>query len=1121
MDPEDEVEDDVEDVREDDAFGDAHASDSDEDFAPAAMEESDDDEPADVMTPSKIALAKAEKARLRQLKKQQRDEIEKVRLQQNAAIAKVRARSSNPQIPTDVSLPRKRPFPCPVPDDRGGGIATVFRAGDRDRGFRFRFRVDTSLGTGFTRAIRAPRDRRAPPARTRGSGFAPFSSFSTDRSEPRFPNPQDNSGGKWRYLMQQTEVFSHFLAGTKAHNAKKGGRRSKQAEDAEDHELVEAAEEYHAVRLTVQPECIKFGKMREYQLAGLNWMIRLFDHGINGILADEMGLGKTLQTISLLGYLSEYRGITGPHMVVVPKSTLGNWMNEFKRWCPMIRPFKFHGNQEARAAQKAQYLDRNNAFDVCVTSYEMVIKEKNALKKFHWRYIIIDEAHRIKNENSRLSKVMRMFACNNRLLITGTPLQNNLHELWALLNFLLPEVFGDAGQFEEWFGTGTEGDNTEVVQQLHKVLRPFLLRRLKAEVEKNLPPKKEMILKVGMSEMQKEYYKRALQKDIQVVNSGGDRSRLLNMVMQLRKCCNHPYLFQGAEPGPPFFTDEHLVENSGKMVLLDKLLKKLKEKGSRVLIFSQMTRLLDILEDYLLFRRYKYCRIDGNTDGEAREDMIDSYNAPGSEKFVFLLSTRAGGLGINLTTADTVVIYDSDWNPQMDLQAMDRAHRIGQTKEVSVFRFCTDGSVEEKVIEKAYKKLALDALVIQQGRLQENQKNVNKDELLSMVRFGADKIFDGTTNSTITDEDIDTIIAKGEDETKLLNEKMAGFTDKALKFSMDADASLYEFEDKEADENKEAFEGLDMKAVIAQGWIDPPKRERKKNYNESDYYRDVMNQGPRKPAASGPRILKLQNMSDFQFYEVPRITELYNKEVARKQYEWHREKQLEALQNNAVPQDLPPEEPTAPKPLTEAERDEYEQKLNGGFKDWNRRDFQAFCRAAEKYGRADAEGMASEIEGKTLEEVKEYNAVFWQRYTEIADYKRILGNIERGEAKLQRQNEMLKNVKRKLEMYKNPWRDLKLVYGSSSKVKSYTEEEDRFLLCSIPEVGFGNWEELKAQIRQHWLFRFDWFIKSRTPKELQRRIETLINLVEKEFEEVDKKRPAGGGGAPAAKKPKA
>ena len=922
--------------------------------------------------------------------------------------------------------------------------------------------------------------------------------------------------------MAQTEVFSHFLSGTKAEKAKKPGRRGKQAEEAEDAELVEHAEEYQAVRLTVQPECIKFGKMREYQLAGLNWMIRLFDHGINGILADEMGLGKTLQTISMLGYLSEYRGITGPHMVVVPKSTLGNWMNEFKRWCPMIRAFKFHGNAETRAAQIAEHM-RPGGFDVCVTSYEMVIKEKNALKKFHWRYIIIDEAHRIKNENSRLSKTMRMFSCNNRLLITGTPLQNNLHELWALLNFLLPEVFGSAGQFEEWFGTGEDGgDNVEVVQQLHKVLRPFLLRRLKAEVEKNLPPKKEMILKVGMSDMQREYYKKALQKDIAVVNSGGDRSRLLNMVMQLRKCCNHPYLFQGAEPGPPYFTGEHLIENSGKLMLLDKLLKRLKQKGSRVLVFSQMTRLLDILEDYMLYRQHKYCRIDGNTSGEDREDMIDSYNAPGSEKFVFLLSTRAGGLGINLVTADTVIIYDSDWNPQMDLQAMDRAHRIGQTREVSVFRFCTDNSVEEKVIEKAYKKLALDALVIQQGRLQENQKNLNKEELLSMVRYGADKIFDGAgSGATITDEDIETIIAKGEDETKQLNEKMAGFTDKALKFSMDADASLYDFADKEAGDDTK-FEGLDVQAVISANWIDPPKRERKKNYNESDYYRDVLAQGSKPTQAKGPRILKLQNMSDFQFYEVARITALYEKDVARKQYDWQRARQAEELQNNAVPQDLPPEEPTAPQPLSEAERAEYEKLLDGGFSNWNRRDFQAYCRACEKFGRADPEGMAEEIEGKTVEEVKAYNEVFWKRYEEVSEWKRILGNIERGEAKIARQNDMLKAVRRKIEMYKNPWRDLKIVYGAN-KVKSYTEEEDRFLLCSIPEIGFGNWEELKAVVRQHWLFRFDWFIKSRTPKELSRRVETLINLVEKEFEDADKggKRASTGGDGNDAKKAKA
>lgn len=937
---------------------------------------------------------------------------------------------------------------------------------------------------------------------------------------PSFPSQkkkkkkQDSTGGKWKYLMAQTEVFSHFLAGTKAEKAKKQvGRRGKAAEEEEDAEMVEHAEEIQTVRLTVQPECIKHGQMRDYQLAGLNWMIRLFDHGINGILADEMGLGKTLQTISLLGYLHEYRGITGPHMVVVPKSTLGNWMNEFKRWCPMIKAFKFHGNAEMRAGQIAEHLQPGK-FDVCVTSYEMVIREKNALKKFHWRYLIIDEAHRIKNENSRLSKTMRMFACNNRLLITGTPLQNNLHELWALLNFLLPEVFGSAGQFDEWFGTGTDGeDNVEVVQQLHKVLRPFLLRRLKAEVEKSLPPKKEMILKVGMSEMQKEYYKKALQKDIEAVNSGGDRSRLLNMVMQLRKCCNHPYLFQGAEPGPPFFAGEHLIENSGKLVLLDKLLTRLKQKGSRVLIFSQMTRLLDILEDYMIYRKHKYCRIDGNTSGDDRELAIDGYNAEGSEKFVFLLSTRAGGLGINLVTADTVIIYDSDWNPQMDLQAMDRAHRIGQKKEVSVFRFCTDNSVEEKVIEKAYKKLALDALVIQQGRLQENQKNLNKDELLSMVRYGAEKIFDGAQGSTITDEDIETIIAKGEDATKQLNEKMAGFTNKALNFAMDADASLYEFADKPDDAEKTAFDGLDMKQVISANWIDPPKRERKKNYNESDYYRDVMQLGAAKPKATGPRILKLQNMSDFQFYDVQRVTFLYNKDVARKQYEWQRARQAEELGNNAIPQDLPAEKPTDPQPLSDAERDEYEQKLNGGFSNWNRRDFQAYCRACEKFGRQDPDGMAEEIEGKTVDEVKAYNEVFWVRFAEVSDYKRVLGNIERGEAKIARQNDMLKAVRRKIDLYKNPWRDLKIVYGAN-KVKSYTEEEDRFLLCSLPEVGFGAWEELKAQVRQHWLFRFDWFIKSRTPKELSRRIETLINLVEKEFEEVDKgnKRLSGAGG---------
>jgi len=420
------------------------------------------------------------------------------------------------------------------------------------------------------------------------------------------------------FLLRQAEVFQHFApvaSNAAIEKKKRRGRHGGYTEEQEDEELLrdeETGGEMAGHRLQVQPSIIAHGKMREYQLQGLNWLIHLYDNGINGILADEMGLGKTLQTISLLAYLREFRGITGPHMIIVPKSTLHNWLNEFRRWCPSIKAVKFHGNAEERQLQK-DTLVTHGKFDAVVTSYEMVIKEKNHWKKFHWRYIIIDEAHRIKNENSILSKCVRMLKTNYRLLITGTPLQNNLHELWALLNFLLPEVFSSAEKFDEWFQIGGDGGKeaeAEVVQQLHKVLRPFLLRRLKSDVEKSLPPKKETILKIGMSDLQKKYYAALLQKDMEAVTGGADRSRLLNIVMQLRKCCNHPYLFQGAEPGPPYLAGEHLVETSGKLVLLDKLLPKLKERGSRVLIFSQMTRMIDILEDYCQYRQFQYCRID-------------------------------------------------------------------------------------------------------------------------------------------------------------------------------------------------------------------------------------------------------------------------------------------------------------------------------------------------------------------------------------------------------------------------------------------------------------------------------------------------------------------------------
>ena len=893
-------------------------------------------------------------------------------------------------------------------------------------------------------------------------------------------------------------MFQHFApaaaAGASASKKKKKGRHgAMMTEEMEDEELLrdEADDAGQAVshRLLAQPSIITGGKLREYQLQGLNWMIHLYDNGINGILADEMGLGKTLQTISLLAYLREFRGITGPHMVIVPKSTLHNWLNEFRRWCPSIKAVKFHGNAEQRQHQK-DVICQPGKFDVVVTSYEMVIKEKNHWRKFHWRYIIIDEAHRIKNENSILSKVVRMLTTNYRMLITGTPLQNNLHELWALLNFLLPEVFSSAEKFDEWFqiGAGKEAE-AEVVQQLHKVLRPFLLRRLKSDVEKSLPPKKETILKIGMSDMQRRYYAALLQKDMDAVTGGAERSRLLNVVMQLRKCCNHPYLFQGAEPGPPYVTGEHLVENSGKMVLLDKLLPKLQTRGSRVLVFSQMTRMLDILEDYCLFRGYQYCRIDGNTSGEDREQQIDDYNKPDSEKFIFLLSTRAGGLGINLYTADTVVLYDSDWNPQMDLQAMDRAHRIGQKKEVQVFRFCVENAIEEKVIEKAYKKLRLDALVIQQGRLVENTKSVNKEDLLQMVRYGAEMVFSSEA-SKITEADIDAIIQKGETSTRELNQKLQTYTDDAMKFTMDGGLSVYDYQGEEEPRGAEDADQLDqLKALMGANWVDPPERKRKRvvSYAENEFFRQAQGKEPRAPrGGGGPRLSKMPALQDFQFFDVPRLTQLYDREHA---HELHRhalaQREAAAVAQGAseetIAKEITAPQPDDPRPLSEEEQAERERLLEAGFSHWNRRDFNAFVRACERHGRAQLSAIAAEVEGKTEQEVRDYAAVFWARVGELNDAERILKNIERGEQRLQRQQDITAAIAAKLEKYKNPWHELKIAYGPA-KGKAYTEEEDRFLICKVHQLGYGAWDELKAEIRNHWRFRFDWFFKSRTPQ---------------------------------------
>ena len=916
-----------------------------------------------------------------------------------------------------------------------------------------------------------------------------------------------------------------------AKNAKKGiaraggaaAERRRRTEQEEDAELLKEEKRRGPAETIFResPGFIKNGTMRDYQVAGLNWLVSLHENGISGILADEMGLGKTLQTIAFLGYLRHICDISGPHLIVVPKSTLDNWNREFTMWTPEVNVLVLQGAKDERHQLINDRLI-DEKFDVCITSYEMILREKSHLKKFAWEYIIIDEAHRIKNEESSLAQIIRLFNSRNRLLITGTPLQNNLHELWALLNFLLPDVFGDSEAFDKWFSCQNEDQET-VVQQLHRVLRPFLLRRVKSDVEKSLLPKKEVNLYIGMSDMQVKWYKKILEKDIDAVNGAGgkgeSKTRLLNIVMQLRKCCNHPYLFEGAEPGPPYTTDEHLIYNAGKMVMLDKILTRMKKQGSRVLIFSQMSRVLDILEDYCVFRDHKYCRIDGSTAHEDRIASIDEYNKPGSEKFVFLLTTRAGGLGINLTSADIVVLFDSDWNPQADLQAMDRAHRIGQTKQVVVFRLVTEQAIEEKVLERAAQKLRLDQLVIQQGRAQQAAKAAaSKDELLSMIQHGAEKVFEskGATGllqskSDLTDDDIDTILKHGEERTAELNaryEKLG--IDDLQKFTSE---NAYEW-------NGENF--TKSKKEIGVSWINPSKRERKEqSYSMDKYYRQALSTGGRtaetKPKA--PRAPKQIAIHDYQFFP-PLLRELQDRETAyfRKEIGYKApppdnpemedsEKEAERL--------LDQQEIDQAEPLTEAEQTQKAELSEQGFGHWNRRDFQQFINGSAKHGRLNYTEIATEVDGKNAKEVKEYAQVFWQRYKEIADYPKHIANIEMGEEKSQKIAFQRKMLRKKMAMYRVPFQQLKLNYSvSTTNKKVYTEEEDRFILVMLDRFGIdgdGIHERIRDEIRESPLFRFDWFFLSRTPQEIGRRCATLLTTVAKEFENNDGKMTNGNG----------
>ncbi|OAP58332.1 hypothetical protein AYL99_07422 [Fonsecaea erecta] len=626
--------------------------------------------------------------------------------------------------------------------------------------------------------------------------------------------------------------------------------------------LAEAADEYegeglgaHDLVATEQPSVVTGGKMKHYQLEGLEWLKSLWMNGLSGILADEMGLGKTLQAISLIAFFKD-NNISGPFLIAAPLSTVRNWVEEFKHWTPSINTVLYHGTKDEREMMRRKKMKMQDQFKyefpIVVTSYEICMNDRKFLATYQWKYIIVDEGHRLKNMNCKLIKELMTYNSANRLLITGTPLQNNIAELWSLLHFLLPEVFNDLDSFERWFDfssvlEGNKGADQKtlsrrnnLVSTMHAILKPFLLRRVKADVESDLPKKREYILYAPLTSEQKELYREILagtsrsyleEKAVEriearsrtvslkrkaatsgrgtpakslkpsrdstpasVVSTGSVRrgrkaartsyrdvtdrefnarlrrieqgeedinldraspspgsqdisseeaeeleraqtfklakkeiasKKLQNPLMQARLACNSPHNFYWPwkpstaaeeQSGEYPHVDESLVTASGKILVLDTLLPRLFELGHKVLIFSQFKNTLDILETYAVeLRGWKACRIDGSVAQEERYEQITNFNTDKSYN-LFLLTTRAGGQGINLTAADTVILFDSDWNPQQDLQAMDRAHRIGQTRPVIVYRLATRGTVEETLLLKADTKRKLEKLVIQKGK---------------------------------------------------------------------------------------------------------------------------------------------------------------------------------------------------------------------------------------------------------------------------------------------------------------------------------------------------------------------------------------------------------------------
>ncbi|KAK2144952.1 hypothetical protein LSH36_716g01015 [Paralvinella palmiformis] len=628
--------------------------------------------------------------------------------------------------------------------------------------------------------------------------------------------------------------------------------------------------------------------LRPYQVDGIKWLAECFHRHHGCILADEMGLGKTCQAISFLLFLKGCGESSGPHLVISPLTVLSNWSTELKskkhllncqicvnelmtvsvswlnmgeRFAPSLKVLVYVGNKEERPELQMKMKTKN--YNILLTTYE--------------------------------------FNIHYRVLLTGTPVQNNLEELYTLLSFVAANIFKDKylPDFVETFTKDPKLTSNTDMSKLHDLLRPFLLRRVKSEVIKDLPKKTEVILFHGMSALQKKYYKALLTKDIEVFENPSKitKTRLLNILVQLRKCVGHPYLFDGVEP-EPFQLGEHLVEASGKLVILDRLLSYLQAQGHKVLIFSQMTRMLDIIQDYLGYRGYSYERLDGSVRGEERYLAVKNFNED-EGTFIFLLSTRAGGQGLNLVAADTVIFLDSDFNPQNDLQAAARAHRIGQTRAVRVIRLIGRSTAEEIVLKRALAKLALTHDVIEGGQFStaSDKADLIADDdykLQDILKFGVHELFENE-DSTIEDVDFEMMLGKSENGEWLAD----GSTNKAQAsvdvnlMSNDKDvqepkSSLYVFEGKDyskeptAADRKAFDELLATEAMVIEQSASNDHTLRKHGSNLLSELSETSTRKPRQPLTPEQLEARRQKMAETMARRAKEAEELAKRRAEQK-----------------------------------------------------------------------------------------------------------------------------------------------------------------------------------------------------------------------------------------------